>query len=133
MLKKRMLFIIALCVFTTAYPVEPIKNETSKIINTWVWEKSVGGLNNPYTSTPETIGFKKKIVFTNQGKVITYKNDIEIRTSSYEIKKGTGIFDSLEHDLISFEGKTYIIEKIDNQNLILLSNNEEGSRTIYKK
>ena len=133
MLKKRMLFFITFCVFTTAYSVDSIKNESSKIINTWVWEKSIGGLNNPYTSTPKTTGFKKKIVFTNQGKVITYKNDIEIRINSYEIKKGTGVFDNVEHDLITFEGKTYIIERLDNQNLILLSNNEEASSTIYKK
>lgn len=133
MLKKRILFFIVFCVFTTAYSVESIKNETSKIINTWVWEKSIGGVNNSYTATPKTAGYKKKIVFTNQGKVITYKNDIEIRTSSYEIKKGIGIFDNLEYDLISFEGRTHIIERLDNQTLILLNNSEEGSRSIYKK
>ncbi|MEO7977452.1 hypothetical protein [Flavobacterium sp.] len=133
MLKKRMLFFIIFCVFTTAYSIDSITYETSKIINTWVWEKSIGGLNNPYIATPRTAGFKKKIVFTNQGKVITYKNDIEIRISTYEIKKGNCVSDNIENDLITFEGKTYIIEKLDNQNLILLSNNEEGSRTIYKK
>jgi len=130
---KRILFVIVFCMFTTAYSVGSITNESSKIINTWIWEKSIGGINNPYTATPKTTGFYKKIVFTDKGKVITYKDNIEIRISSYEIKKGLGIFDNLEHDLITFEGKTYIIETLDNQNLTLLSNNEEGSRTIYKK
>jgi hypothetical protein len=131
-MKKKLLFLIALGIFTTAYSLETFKKQTNLIINTWIWEKSIGGENNPYTSTPETIGFNKKIVFTPDGKVITYKNDVEIRNSTYEITRGISVFDQLVHDLVTFEGKTYIIEKVDNQNLTLLSNDSEGTRTIYK-
>lgn len=132
-MKKKLLFLIAFGIFTTAYSLELFKNETNLIIDTWIWEKSIGGENNPYTSTPKTIGFTKKIVFTPDGKIITYKDDVEIRNNTYEITKGISVFDQLEHDLITFEGKTYIIEHIDNQNLTLLSNDSEGTRTIYKK
>ncbi|MCD0472157.1 hypothetical protein [Flavobacterium sp. JAS] len=132
-MKKTFLFLIVLCLFSSAYSLESTSLNSGSIVNTWTWEKSIGGANNPYTSTPKTIGFNKKIVFTPEGRVITYKNDIEIRNSTYQIEKGIGIFDQSEHDLISFEGKTYIIEKLDNQNLTIVSNNQDAARTIYKR
>lgn len=132
MTKKLFLFIV-FGIFTTAYSLEANKAKTNQIIDTWTWEKTIGGENNPYISTPKTIGFNKKIVFTTDGKIITYKDDVEIRNSSYEIKKGISFFDQSEKDLIVFEGKTYIIENLDNQNLTIISNDSEGTRTIYKK
>jgi len=132
MTKKLFLFIV-LIIFTTAYSFEVNTTKTNPIIDTWVWKKTIGGENNPYVSTPKTIGFNKKIVFTNDGKIITYKDDVEIRNSTYEIKKGISFFDQSEKDLISFEGKTYIIENIDNQNLTIISNDSDATRTIYKK
>lgn len=107
--------------------------DSSSIINTWTWEKSVGGSNNPYLATPKTIGFTKKVIFTSNGRVITYKNNVEIRNSAYQIEKGIGYTDQEEHDLLTFEGKTYVIEKLDNQNLTIVSNNQDGSRTIFKR
>ncbi|WP_316635736.1 hypothetical protein [uncultured Flavobacterium sp.] len=132
-MKKHFLFIIVLCLFSSAYSLESTSMNSGSIINTWIWEKSIGGANNPYTSTPKSIGFNKKIVFTPEGRVITYKDNIEIRNSPYQIEKGIGIFDQSEHDLINFEGKTYIIEKLDNQNLTIVSNNQDATRTIYKR
>lgn len=132
MTKKLFLFIL-FSIFTTAYPLKVNTAKTSQIIDTWIWQKTIGGENNPYIATPKTIGFNKKIVFTREGKIITYKNDVEIRNSTYEIKKGISVLDQSEKDLISFEGKTYIIEILDNQNLTIISNDSEGTRTIYKK
>jgi hypothetical protein len=132
MTKKLFIFIV-FSIFTTAYSLEANTTKTDQIIDTWVWEKTIGGESNPYISTPKTIGFNKKIVFTSDGKIITYKDDVEIRNSTYEIKKGISFFDQSEKELISFEGKTYIIESLDNQNLIIISNDSEGTRTIYKK
>jgi len=132
MTKKLLLFIV-FGIITTAYSLEANKAKTNQIIDTWVWEKTIGGENNPYISTPKTMGFNKKIVFTTDGKIITYKDDVEIRNSTYEIKKGISFFDQSEKDLISFEGKTYIIENLDNQNLTIISNDSKGTRTIYKK
>jgi hypothetical protein len=132
-MKKYFLFLIVLCLFSTAYSLESTSMNSGSIINSWIWEKSIGGANNPYTSTPKTIGFNKKVVFTPEGRVITYKNDIEIRNNTYQIEKGISYFDQSEHDLISFEGKTYIIEKLDNQNLTIVSNNQDATRTIYKR
>lgn len=132
-MKKHFLFLIVFGLISTGYSLEPKAFESGSIINTWIWQKSIGGTSNPYTATPKTIGFTKKIVFTPEGRVITYKNDVEIRNSPYEVKKGTGFFDHAEHDLISFEGKTYVIEKLDNQNLTIVSNCQEASRSIYKR
>ncbi|WP_163398940.1 hypothetical protein [Flavobacterium fluviatile] len=132
MTKKLFLFIVFI-ICTTAYPLKNNTKKTSQITDTWIWVKTTGGENNPYVATPKTIGFNKKIVFTPDGKIITYKDDVEIRNSLYEIKKGISFFDQSEKDLISFEGKTYIIENLDNQNLTIISNDSEGTRTIYKK
>jgi len=132
-MKKHFLLFIVCCLFSSAYSLESANTNSGSIINTWIWEKSVGGANNPYVSTPKTIGFNKKIVFTSTGRVITYKNDVEIRNSTYQIEKGTGFFDQSEHDLITFEGKTYIIENLDNQNLTIVSNNQDAARTIFKR
>nr|WP_294780384.1 hypothetical protein [uncultured Flavobacterium sp.] len=123
----------AFFLFASFYSIDATKVNSSEIINTWNWEKSVGGNSNPYLATPKTIGFTKKVVFTPNGRVITYKNDIEIRNSAYQVEKGMGYSDQAEHDLITFEGKTYVIEKLDNQNLTIVSNNQDGSRTIFKR
>ncbi|MDW8849027.1 hypothetical protein SD960_02905 [Flavobacterium sp. MMLR14_040] len=131
-MKRIVLFFIAFCLFSSFCATEKTI-DSNAIVNTWIWEKSIGGTNNPYTATPKTSGFTKKVVFTSDGRVITYKNDVEIRNSSYEIGKGIGAADNLEHDLISFEGKTYVIEKLDNQNLTILSNNSDATRTIFKR
>ncbi|CAA9201398.1 hypothetical protein ACHRVW_06730 [Flavobacterium collinsii] len=132
-MKKYFLLIIVCCLFSSAYSLEATSINSGSIVNTWIWEKSIGGSDNPYTATPKTIGFNKKIVFTPNGRVITYKNNVEIRNSTYKIEKGIGYFDQAEHDLITFEGKTYLIENLDNQNLTIVSNNTDASRTIYKR
>ncbi|MEP6805279.1 MAG: hypothetical protein ABI892_12205 [Flavobacterium sp.] len=133
MKKQFLLFIVVSCLFSSAYSLESTNAGSGSIVNTWIWEKSTGGTSNPYTATPKTIGFSKKVVFTPNGRVITYKNDVEIRNSTYQVEKGTSFFDKSQHDLITFEGKTYVIEILDNQNLTIVSNNEDGGRTIFKR
>lgn len=133
MKKTFLLFIVVCCLFSTAYSLESTSIGSGSIVNTWIWQKSVGGNNNPYTATPQTIGFTKKVIFTPNGRVITYKNNVEIRNSSYQIEKGIGFSDQLEKDLITFEGKTYFIENLDNQNLTIVSNNQDAARTIFKR
>ncbi|WP_035649640.1 MULTISPECIES: hypothetical protein [unclassified Flavobacterium] len=132
-MKKHFLFLIVFGLFTTAYSIDSSNLNSGSIVNTWIWEKSVGGASNPYTATPKTAGFNKKVIFTSNGRVITYKNDVEIRNSSYEIGKGIGFSDQAEHDLITFEGKTYVIENLDNQNLTIVSNNQDAARSIFKR
>ncbi|KQB42999.1 hypothetical protein [Flavobacterium aquidurense] len=133
MKKQFLFFIVVCCLFSSAYSLESTAVKSGSIVNTWIWEKSIGGGSSPYTATPKTIGFTKKVIFTPEGRVITYKNDVEIRNSAYQIAKGISIFDQSENDLITFEGKTYIIEKLDNQNLTIVSNNQDATRTIYKR
>ena len=132
-MKKLFLSVIICFLFTSMISIEASKAAGVSIINTWIWEKSIGGSDNPYVATPKTIGFSKKVVFTENGRVITYKNNVEIRNSSYQIEKGKGYFDKSEHDLITFEGKTYVIENLDSQNLTIVSNNQDSTRTIFKR
>ncbi|OXG04485.1 hypothetical protein BC749_10860 [Flavobacterium araucananum] len=133
MKKHFVFFSIICCLFSSAYSLESTSMNSGSLVNTWTWEKSIGGISNPYTATPKTIGFTKKVIFTPNGRVITYKNDVEIRNSTYQTAKGISFFDQSEHDLITFEGKTYIIENLDNQNLTIVSNNQDAARTIFKR
>ncbi|MET3027551.1 hypothetical protein ABXT06_12805 [Flavobacterium sp. UW10123] len=131
---KKLFFSFIICfLFSSMISINDSKETAGSIINTWIWKKSIGGSNNPYIVTPKTIGFAKKIVFTEKGRIITYKNNVEIRNSTYKIEKGKSYFDHLEHDLITFEGKTYVIENLDNQNLTIVSNSQDGTRTIFKR
>jgi len=131
---KQLFLSFTICfLFTSMISVNGSKEASGSIINTWTWEKSIGGADNPYVTTPKTIGFTKKIIFTQDGRVITYKNNVEIRNSAYQIEKGKELFDQSEHDLITFEGKTYVIEQLDNQNLTIVSNSQDGTRTIFKR
>jgi hypothetical protein len=132
-MKKLLILFIALSPISSAYSQELMLNHSGPIISTWIWQKSVGGTNNPYTATPASIGYNKKVVFTPNGKVITYKNNVEIRNSNYVIEKGISVFDHQEHDLLTFEGRTYVIENVDNQNLSLVTNNEDGARVLFKR
>jgi len=132
-MRKLFLSFTALFLLTSFYSLDTTKVNNSTILNTWIWEKSVCGGKNPYVATPKTIGFTKKIIFTPDGRVITYKNNVEIRISPYKIEKGIGYLDQSEHDLITFEGKTYVIENLDNQNLTIVSNNQDAARTIFKR
>ncbi|RYJ37752.1 hypothetical protein NU08_3274 [Flavobacterium anhuiense] len=131
---KKLFFSFIICfLFSSMIPINDSKKTAKSIINTWIWKKSIGGSNNPYIATPKTIGFNKKIVFTEKGRIITYKNNIEIRNSAYQIEKGKSYFDHSECDLITFEGKTYIIENLDNQNLTIVSNSQDGTQAIFKR
>lgn len=132
-MRKLFLSFTALFLLTSFYSLNITKVNNSTILNTWIWEKSVCGGKNPYVATPKTIGFTKKIIFTPDGRVITYKNNVEIRISPYKIEKGIGYLDQSEHDLITFEGKTYVIENLDNQNLTIVSKNQDAARTIFKR
>jgi len=103
------------------------------IIGKWTWKESINIDNVSNFSTPKSRGFRTKIVFTDDGKVITYKNDIELRINKYTMNRGISVFDQKEYDLITFEGITYVIEKLDRSNLTLVRNFSEGYRLKFNK
>lgn len=103
------------------------------IIGKWIWKESIHVDNKRYFSTPKSNGSIKEIVFTEDGKIITYKNGVEIRISKYVLSKGISVFDQKEHDLITFEGITYIVERVDSNNLVLANNSFDGYRSKFSK
>jgi len=108
-------------------------DSTTGILGSWLWQKSFATENNNYISTPKLLGSSKKITFNEDGTVTTYKNDIEIRISKYQISKGISIFDKQEHELVTFEGITYIIENPNPKKLTLIDNRINGYSSVYKK
>ncbi|MFH6991698.1 hypothetical protein [Flavobacterium sp. FlaQc-48] len=127
--------LVSLIVLMTIFSFKSVmiaKQENPNLImGKWIWKESIHVDNKSYLSTPKSKGYKKKIVFTTDGKVITYKDDVEIRISKYELSKGISVFDQKEHDLIIFEGITYVIEKLDSKNLTLANNFNNGYRSQF--
>lgn len=132
---KKTILALLVIISVSTYSANVIlkSNKMTKLHGSWTWQKSTSSQNSSYTSTPKSIGSTKKLVFTPEGRVITYKNNVEIRNSKYLINKGISVFDNLEYDLITFEGMTYVIEKLDSNNLIIINNLPEGYSSIYKK
>lgn len=132
---KKTILALLVIISVSTYSANVIfkSNKMTKLHGSWTWQKSTSSQNSSYTSTPKSIGSTKKLVFTPEGRVITYKNNVEIRNSKYLINKGISVFDNLEYDLITFEGMTYVIEKLDSSNLIIINNLPEGYSSIYKK
>lgn len=132
---KKTILALLVIISVSTYSANVIfkSDKMTRLQGSWTWQKSTGGQNGNYTSTPKSIGSTKKLVFTSEGKVITYKNNVEIRNSKYHITKGISVFDNLERDLITFEGITYVIEKLDSSNLIIINNFPDGYSSTYKK
>ncbi|TDO94903.1 hypothetical protein [Flavobacterium sp. 245] len=126
-------FIISVVFYSCTSVVTKKPVNSIPIVGKWKWTKSVHVDNKTYLSTPKTIGSSKKIILTEDGRIITYKNDVEIRINKYVLSKGISIFDEKQYDMISFEGVTYLIEKIDNNNLVLAQNSVDGYRSIFIK
>jgi hypothetical protein len=134
-LVKLIKYVISLIVIVTIFSCKPTIISTAQnqnpIIGKWIWRESIHVDNKSNFSTPKSIGYQKSIFFTKDRNVIIYKNDVEIRISKYELSKGISIFDQKEHDLIIFEGATYVIEELDNKNLILARNYSDGYRSRF--
>lgn len=110
------------------------KHSSSKsILGTWVWKESIHVDNKNNPSSPKSTRSRRKIIFTNDGRIITYKNNVEVRICRYKLSKGISIFDQQEHDLITFEGITYVIEKLNGYSLGLANNSSNGYRSAYRR
>lgn len=133
-MKKSFFIIILSSILSLSCSVESNVGDlnSNSIIGTWTWQKSVGGIAGS-TETPESTGIQKKIVFTSEGKVMVYNNNVEITNTTYEIKKGTSIFDEKERSLIVFDGMTYVVQFIDAHNLTIADNFADGYSSDYKR
>jgi hypothetical protein len=133
-MKKSFFIIILISILSLSCSVESSVGDlnSNSIIGSWTWQKSVGGIAGS-TETPESTGIQKKIVFTSEGKVMVYNNNVEITNTTYEIKKGTSIFDEKERSLIVFDGMTYVVQFIDAHNLTIADNFADGYSSDYKR
>lgn len=106
-------------------------SDARSIIGTWTWQKSCGGFAG--TQTPEGTGVQVKLVFTKEGRVISYRNNVETGNYPYEIRVGKSIYDVKEQSLLTFNGMTYVILFIDGHNLTIANNFTDGYSSEYKK
>ncbi|TRX39252.1 hypothetical protein [Flavobacterium restrictum] len=93
----------------------------------------MGSITGNSVETPTSTGIERKLVFTNDGKVMVYATGQETRSVAYEIKQGKTIFDDLDHNLLVFDGMTYVISHIDASSLILDDNFPDGYHFHYKR
>ncbi|MCD0472314.1 hypothetical protein [Flavobacterium sp. JAS] len=124
-------FIVIMAIFSFESFVFSKPQNQNLLIGKWIWRESIHIDNRSYLSTPKLMGFRRSIVFTNDGNVITYKNDTEIRVSKYELSRGTSIFDQQVHDLLTYDGGTYVIEELTNKYLVLTKNSSDGYRSRF--
>lgn len=128
---KNILLCIVLLVLSSC---SSLQTKEKSILGLWVWKKSVPIDNaKKNESTSRTTTNQKEIEFTKDKTIITYKNGIELRINNYELSKGISNIDQQEHDLITFEGITYVIEKMDSKNLTLVNNSLKGYRSYFER
>lgn len=132
---KKLAFLLIIITGLSSFSLPSISKDQNQntILGTWIWIQSVGAQNKNYTTTPKITKNNKTIVFTSEGTLITYKDNIEIRIGKYQITKGISVFDNLEHDLVSFDGGTYIIQQLDKQNLVITNNSNDGYTSFFKR
>jgi hypothetical protein len=85
-MKKSYLILFVISILFASCSVESsVKDSnTNSIIGTWTWQKSSGGIAGT-TQTPESTGVQEKLVFTKEGRMISYSNNVEKGNYPYEI------------------------------------------------
>lgn len=132
-MQKISIYHILISILLSFSDFAPTPENPDFILGTWTLTKVVCKANKSYEVTPKTFRTRKKLKFSQKGEVAIYKDDVLIRISKYAISKGISVFDQLKHELISFEGVTYVMENLDHQNLTLTKNSLDGYSSIFKK
>ena len=56
------------------------------LVGKWEWVKSVGSSFNPnQVFTPESEGYTRQLWFSQDGRVAVYRNNVRLKTISYEV------------------------------------------------
>jgi hypothetical protein len=91
-MKKRLLFLISLCITACFYnSTEPLSNNS--IIGEWQWIKSVGSIAGGIY-TPQSEGYTQTLVFKENGHVLHYRDSILITNSAYSYSGDTLYIDT---------------------------------------
>lgn len=113
-----------------------LKNEDNtinehSIIGTWYWQESRGGIKGNEIITPESTGVAVRLVFGTNKKVTVFTNGVETGTYTYTIKMGKSIFDNELHYLLNFNEMSYVIWKIDDEEMTIQDNFVDGYVLTY--
>ncbi len=113
-----------------------LKNEDNtinehSIIGTWYWQESRGGIKGSEIITPESTGVAVRLVFGTNKKVTVFTNGVETGTYTYTIKMGKSIFDNELHYLLNFNEMSYVIWKIDDEEMTIQDNFVDGYVLTY--
>ena len=113
-----------------------LKNEDNtinehSIIGTWYWQESRGGIKGSEIITPESTGVAVRLVFGTNKKVTVFTNGAETGTYTYTIKMGKSIFDNELHYLLNFNETSYVIWKIDDEEMTIQDNFVDGYVLTY--
>ena len=107
--------IVAGCEDTMIYH----NDETSKIIGTWEWVSSTGGIAG-VIHTPITTGDSIQVVFTASGVYQRIVNGVTEIDAPYSIEKGSTIYSTEMGDIMHYTGETIVNSLVTSSDTLLL-------------
>lgn len=134
-MKKLSFFLITITFFTFSCTKEEIvaQNSTSTLTGEWRWVSSTGGIAGT-TITPETAGYERKLVLTNDMTYSRYKDNVLQNSGKFEITKEKSIYKTELVDFIKFDdGTKSVIQGNTSDELLLADNFYDGFGETFKR
>jgi len=128
-MSRSLTILLIIVLFLSCQKRKDCDSNSTTIIGTWNWQKSVGGLGGG-TNTPETTGEKITILITADSIYKEYLNNSLITESKFVSTLDT----SINLPYLNFNGMmdlTY--QLVDCNNLILTDRAADGYTNYYKR
>ncbi len=84
--------ILPLVCFSGCSEKSPTESENHELYGHWAWQNSIGGFSGHDTITPASVGFTKKVQFTQDGVFREFRSDSLYGTSRFTIVSEKTIF-----------------------------------------
>lgn len=134
-MKKLSFFLIITTFFAISCTKDEIvaQNSTSTLTGEWRWVSSTGGIAG-ITITPETAGYERKLVLTDDMKYSRYKDNVLQKSGKFELTKEKSIYKTELVDFIKFDDATKsVIQGNTSDELLLADNFYDGFGETFKR
>ena len=134
-MKKLSFFLIITTFFAISCTKDEIvaQNSTSMLTGEWRWVSSTGGIAG-ITITPETAGYERKLVLTDDMKYSRYKDNVLQKSGKFELTKEKTIYKTELVDFIKFDDATKsVIQGNTSDELLLADNFYDGFGETFKR
>lgn len=132
-MKKLSFFLITITFLAFSCIKEEISSHNSTLTGEWRWVSSTGGIVGT-TITPETAGYERKLVLTDDMTYSRYKDNILQKSGKFEITKEKSIYKTELVDFIKFDdGTKSVIQGNTSDELLLADNFYDGFGETFKR